>query len=521
MKIRYLFTIVVMLLICFGGSGAFAQDVPELAEKALAATVYLEMTDTLGQPISYGSGFFVSFTHIVTNFHVVAGTAKGTAKLVDKTETYPIEGIIAIDPENDLVLLKVTVTTFKLRQLWLGDSDKVRIGERVYVAGNPKGLEGTFSDGIISRISKQANKNRIQMTAPISPGSSGGPVLNTEGKVIGVAFMTIKGGQNLNFAIPSKYVKVMISTAMRETKLRTTPLAQSKKSMSAETYYNRGNTKYKLGLYKEAILDYDTAIRLKPDYAEAQHNRGVAKVVLGQHFSAILDFDTAILFEPDFAVAYYIRGVATAALGQYKAAILDYDTAIRLKPDHTEAYHTRGVAKAVIGQHFAAISDYDIAIRLKPDYAEAYAFRGSAKAVIGQHFAAISDYDIAIRLKPDYAEAYAFRGGAKAVIGQHFAAISDYDIAIRLKPDYAGAFFGRGVSKAQLNQYKSAILDFDSAIRLKPDFPNAYYHRGLSKGLLRRFLEAKQDLQTALKLATQAGNVNFKKKIEKALRLLK
>ena len=482
MKIRYLFTIVVMLLICFGGSGAFAQDVPELAEKALAATVYLEMTDTLGQPISYGSGFFVSFTHIVTNFHVVAGTAKGTAKLVDKMETYPIEGIIAIDPENDLVLLKVTVTTFKLRQLWLGDSDKVRIGERVYVAGNPKGLEGTFSDGIISRISKQANKNRIQMTAPISPGSSGGPVLNSEGKVIGVAFMTLVGGQNLNFAIPSKYVKTLLNT-----KRHVTPLAQNKKNISAETYWNRGNTKYDLGLYKSAILDYDMAIRLKPDFVDAYISRGWVKAELGQHAAAIADFNTAIRFEPDNALAYMNRGVAKSALGQHAAAIADFDTAIRLKPDNTHAYDNRGVTKGYLGQHFAAISDFDTAIRLKPDYVDAYNNRGWVKTALGQHFAAISDFDTAIRLKPDYALAYYNRGVAKSALGQHAAAIADCDIAIRLKPN-----------------------DVD-----------AYYNRGVAKYNLGRIWEAKQDFQTVLKLAIQVGDVQLKNKIENTLRQLK
>ena len=128
MKNKYLLSVFAILLICFGGSSTLAQDVPEIAEKALAATVYLEMSDTLGRPISYGSGFFVSPTHIVTNFHVVAGTAKGTAKLVDKTKTYPIQGFVAIDQTNDLALLQVTIPGIK--PLSLGDSDKVRIGEK-------------------------------------------------------------------------------------------------------------------------------------------------------------------------------------------------------------------------------------------------------------------------------------------------------------------------------------------------------------------------------------------------------
>ena len=82
-----------------------------------------------------------------------------------------------------------------------------------------------------------------------------------------------------------------------------------------------------------AIADYDTAIRLKPDYAKAYNNRGLAKDNLGQHLAAIADYDTAIRLKPDLAEAYYNRGIAKYNLGQYSAAIADYDTAIRLKPD--------------------------------------------------------------------------------------------------------------------------------------------------------------------------------------------
>ena len=179
----------------------------DIAEKALSATVYLEMQDKNGE-ISFGSGFFVKPNLIATNYHVTEGAAKGTAKLVDEDRTYNIEGITATDKDNDLTLLKVTANDIK--PLFLGDSDKVRIGETVYVAGNPKGLEGTFSDGLISSRRDKDTKERLQMSAPISLGSSGGPVLNRKGEVIGVSFMTIEGGQNLNFAIPSKYLTKLI-----------------------------------------------------------------------------------------------------------------------------------------------------------------------------------------------------------------------------------------------------------------------------------------------------------------------
>ena len=402
-----------------------AQTAPQIAEKALAATVYLEMQDSNGLPLGFGSGFFVGDNLIATNYHVIEGAARGTAKLVGQFSTYTIEGVTATDQTNDLALLKVTMSGIK--PLPLGNSSDVKIGETVYVAGNPRGLEGTFSNGIISSRRDPYTTERLQMTAPISPGSSGGPVLNSKGEVIGVSFMTLVGGQNLNFAIPSRYLTELL-TESKPAK----PLAEGNRSISAETYLTWGNTKYYLGDYKGAIIDYDIAIRLKPDYANAYNNRGNAKSELGQHF----------------------------------AAIADYDSAIRLNPDYANAYNNRGNAKSELGQHFAAIADYDSAIHLKPDYAEAYYNRGTVKRALGQHLAAIADYDSAIRLNPDYAEAYNNRGFAKVVLGQHFAAIADYDSAIRLNPDYAEAYNNRGIAKALLNRISEAKQDVRTALRL-------------------------------------------------------
>ena len=406
----------------FVGNFATAPDVPQFAEDALAATVYLEMTDAQVLPISYGSGFFVSQEHIVTNYHVIAGAAHGTAKIVGKTRTFLIQRIIAIDVDNDLALLQVTIPGVK--PLRLGDNDKVRIGDQVYVAGSPKGLEGTFSDGIISRISRG---EYLQMTAPISPGSSGGPVLNSEGKVIGVAFMTIEGGQNLNFAIPSKYVKALLNT-----KGTGTPLAQREHDISAETYYNRGNTKHDIGFYQNAISDYSKAIRLKPDFAEAYNNRGRTKAELSEYFEAIADFNTAIKLEPDNATAYYNRGNVKDSLGQHFEAIADYDIAIRLKPDFVEAYHNRGSTKALLRQHFEAIADFDIAIKLKPDDPMSYNDRGVAKAKLGEYVEAIADFNAVIQLNPDDASAYSNRGRAKAELGQTWTAKQDFHTALKL-----------------------------------------------------------------------------------------
>ena len=381
---------VIVLIFCTI-STVSAQTAPQIAEKALAATVYLEMRDSNGLPLGFGSGFFVRDNLIATNYHVIEGAARGTAKLVGQFSTYTIAGVTATDKTNDLALLKVTVSG--INPLPLGNSSDVKIGETVYVAGNPKGLEGTFSDGIISSRRDPYAKERLQMTAPISPGSSGGPVLNSKGEVIGVSFMTLVGGQNLNFAIPSRYLTELLIESKPAK-----PLAEGNRSISAETYFTWGNTKYGLGDYKDAITDYDIAIRLNPDNANAYNNRGVAKAKLGQHFAAIADYDIAIRLKPDDAIAYSNRGNAKSELGQHFAAITDFDTAIRLNLDDAIAYYNRGLTKSELGQHHAAIADYDSTIRLNPDDATAYLNRGITKAQLNRISEAKQDVRTALRL---------------------------------------------------------------------------------------------------------------------------
>ncbi len=178
------------------------------------------------------------------------------------------------------------------------------------------------------------------MTAPISPGSSGGPVLNSKGEVIGISYMTLVSGQNLNFAIPSRYLTELLTESTPAK-----PLAEGNRSISAETYFTWGNTKYGLGDYKGAIADFDSAIRLTPDDTIAYNNRGAAKYHLGQHSAAIVDYDTTIRLKPDDAIAYNNRGAAKYHLGQHSASIADYDTTIRLKPDYADPYNNRDLRR--------------------------------------------------------------------------------------------------------------------------------------------------------------------------------
>ncbi len=458
-------------------SPAFAQQVKEdggyelanyltpqkIAKKALEATVLLVMVDANGQPIDEGSGFFVRSNLIATNNHVIHKAADGFVKRIGDDTEFDIEGVIATDTKHNLAILRVSGSS--IMPLPLGDSDSVKIGDVVHVADNPEGYKGTFSGVITSGIlgSDADNDKLLQIAATISPCSSGGPVLNSSGKVIGVAVSSVMAEQNLNSVVPSNYLDLLLNSAGKHS---LKPLSEGKQPKSPESCFSSGIARHKLGQYEAAISDFDTAIRLSPDDADTYLNRGYAKGELGQYDAAISDYDTVIRLKPDYADAYLNRGVAKGKLGRYDAAISDFDAAIQLKPDFAKAYVNRGGAKGSLGQYEAAISDFDTAIRLSPDDADAYLNRGSAKGGLGQHFAAISDFDAAIRLRPDFAEAYLNRGIAKGKLGQYEAAKADFDAALRLKPDFTEAYYNRGVAKRKLGQYDAAEADFDTAKRL-------------------------------------------------------
>ena len=186
------------------------QSPRDIARTAFKSVVILEMNDSNGQPLSIGSGFFIADSVIATNAHVIKGAYSGTARLVGDTHKLQIAGTLAINDRTDLALLKVNSTAPALR---LGPDANPVVGDKIYVVGNPLGLEGTFSEGIISGLRAVDADSILQMTAPISPGSSGGPVMDTSGTVIGVAEATFSNGQNLNLAVPVAYLSKLWKSA--------------------------------------------------------------------------------------------------------------------------------------------------------------------------------------------------------------------------------------------------------------------------------------------------------------------
>ena len=220
-----------LLIVCSCGGGGGNSPVPppqeqsklsakQITQQAKPAIVRVLVYGEGGsQPERIGTGFILSAEgRVATNLHVIAEAdsirTDVRVVLLDGKEL-PVKTIIAADQSRDLVLLGIDGAG-ELPTLELGNSDLVAEGDPVVAIGHPLGREYTVSDGLIS--SKRTLKDPLgrtlqllQFSAPISVGSSGGPLFNERGQVIGVSTLIMREGQNLNFAIPANYLVPMLS----------------------------------------------------------------------------------------------------------------------------------------------------------------------------------------------------------------------------------------------------------------------------------------------------------------------
>jgi len=247
----------------------------------------------------------------------------------------------------------------------IGNVKSLKVGQRIYAIGSPKGFENSISEGIISglRSYNELRKNYIQITASISPGSSGGAVVNNKGELIGISTLTVKDGQNLNFAIPiNEVLSVKIGSYGKNKKFKYFVL------------FNKGAEAVKKNNYNEAIKWYSIFIEIYPDPDQytvvAYYNRGTIKSNLNDYMGAISDFNKAILINPYFENAYFSRGFSKSKLGDNLNAIQDYNKTIEINPSHAEAYYNRGVLKYNLGDKYGACLDWSKAGEL--GYFDAY-----------------------------------------------------------------------------------------------------------------------------------------------------
>jgi len=195
-------------------SQSTAQDIYEKNSKAVVVVVTY---DKSGKILGQGSGCQLNGEGlVVTNFHVMKGAFSASLIFNDNSE-FEVKYVYAFDKSHDLALIKHYGN--RKDYVRVSSSDDVRVGEVCYTIGTPKGFQNTISNGLISNILKEESEYVFQISNAISPGSSGGGLFNEDGNLIGITYLTYKDGQNINFAMPSKYVSELLLKPFKQTTL--------------------------------------------------------------------------------------------------------------------------------------------------------------------------------------------------------------------------------------------------------------------------------------------------------------
>lgn len=177
----------------------------EIYNECAGGVFLLYVKSGSGELIAQGSGFLVASRKIITNAHV----AKAGEVVVELGPARVPARVERMDEFNDLAVLTLDAEII-MKPLSLADALPAA-GDSIFAISNPEALEKTISEGVVSAVRTLAGRQLLQITSPISHGSSGGPILNVDGKVVGVAVGTLESGQNLNFAVPVTAVRILLA----------------------------------------------------------------------------------------------------------------------------------------------------------------------------------------------------------------------------------------------------------------------------------------------------------------------
>jgi len=367
------------------------ENLPALIKQCQQSVVLITTYAETGESLSQGTGFFINKSgEVVTNNHVLEDARRVEIK-TSKGETYTAKMITAEDKEGDIIRFSVDIPQGKVSPLSLTSSTP-EVGEKIIVIGNPLGFEQTVSDGIISAVRDIPGLGKIiQMTAPISPGSSGSPVLNMKGAVIGLATLQSIEGQNLNFVVPSERIaKLTQKERAISVKQEKNEIAEWKQSEEGLCYF--GMVFIIAEDYEKALAYFEKAHKNNADSVDAYFYIGYCNSSLGHYNEAMEAYKEVVSLRPDEVAAYNNLGSVYVKLDRYAEAIESFKKAISIMPNDFGVYYNLGIVYDKLNQSTGAIESYKKAISLKPDLAEAYLGLGAVYGNLGRDNEAIEAY---------------------------------------------------------------------------------------------------------------------------------
>jgi serine/threonine-protein kinase len=269
----------------------------------------------------------------------------------------------------------------------------------------------------------------------------------------------------------------------------------------AQVYFDRGLEKLQAGNWKDALADFDQAIRLRPDVSIGYRFRAYAHADAGNVARALSDLDQAIRLKPDDVQCYYDRGQHLFRQKQYDEALADCTKGLGLDGARADLLGLRGRIHAARGDSERAQADFAKAIEIDPEGAADYlTWRGDLLMELEQTERALADYNGAIARDPDNPHVYSQRARAHWALRSLDDALADFSKAIELDPDWIWVRNGRGLVLADRGDHEAAVAEFTEAIGIDPKSAASYEYRAMSLSKLDRHAEAVADLNEAIRL---------------------
>jgi len=455
---------------------AFPQtDLPALIKKAKPSIVVVLTYNQEGKQIGQGTGFFVAKNgDVISNRHVLQAASRSEIKLLSGEE-YSVKRVVAEDSEGDLIRVSVDIPEEKVVPLSISPNPP-RVGEKVVVIGTPLGLDQTVSEGIVSAIREIPGFGKIvQMTAPISPGSSGSPVLNMEGEVIGVATFLILAGQNLNFAIPGERILEMSVGTGQNLAEREERRKRSEAEEAGEIYAT-GLRYVWAGKCEMALPYFVETVKRDPKHGRAFFQMGYCLDRMGNNQEALAPYLKARQLRPQDPAVYNNLCGILGKLDRYGEAGEACKQALQLAPGLAEAHNNLAWVLLRQGRYLEAVESGKQAIRLQPDFTEAHFNLGNGYAALKKYDQAAEAYKQAIRLEFDYAEAHLNLGAAYNQMGRYEEAIESYKRALRMKPLMPEGHLNLGMTYLKLGDKGSAIEQYKVLKVLNPEMANRLFN---------------------------------------------
>jgi len=470
--------------------------------RSAVATVLIK--DDGGLDAGQGSGFFIGqewigrhdaryvqdvapkdpkVGYLLTNYHVVRSAASAEIRLDDNGAGLwgLIPDVVMENEELDLALLRVIVyppvqvkpagdafscdwAALKSKAPWyltgirtlaITQGADPAIGTKVYAIGSPRGLDATLSEGIVSgsRPASEASA-RLQFTAPVSPGSSGGPLLDSSGQVVGVVTALRWGGQNLNFAVPTSQVRGFLNG----------------KWTSRELWRGASIKEEEEAAYRSASFATRAKSRGKAEMAGVESLLQARKQVEGAgdievdmpKYREALKTLAAIVPSSCGEFEYLLHYAMAEALSRHA-----FDARLRTKVapnvslrEDWERFMNQSPDKQ------AAIRHLKQAIHLKPKFSPAYDSLWGAYTSCGQHTEALLVADRLVQLVPRCSKAYAHRGASFADLGQLDSALKNYRLAVEFSPSAPSHYFAMAEVYSELRLYDKAVESYQTVIKL-------------------------------------------------------